>query len=553
MVTRLARGALAWAIASAVSIAACGGSGAGSPALGDAGTTGADGATQSDGGAPIDAGADFGKPCSAHAQCASDICLPVGRCSKPCDGRSDCPPAPEWQCTPSPMGGGRAYCACTPSGPEVCDGRDNDCDTIVDGPSATCPVVGNLCENAQCVCPPVNQCAGGCVDTTRDRTNCGSCGTQCAAVCVGSACRGVVGACASDSMTCVRTSDQAVRCFGDNMYGEIGDGTTVPRMTPTLNLAGPADLIACGGALACARRGDGSVRCWGSPTVGNGSIGISVTPVEIPALAGARGISIGSQHACAVRADGTVVCWGSNADLELGVATTDSCLAGVRSYDCSKTPVVAGVADVASVASGNGFTCVLHTNADVECWGSASRGSLGDRSTTARGPNGTAIVHGARQVAAGDASACVLMNDGTVRCWGEGTYGQLGYAPSGGACGTVCSDTPAEVTGLAGVVELAMNGAHVCARMGDGTVRCWGRDVDGECGVVANGTCSSAGCVASPTAVPGVTGVVGLALGGRTSFAIRADGSILGWGTDLAGVLGDGKTTARATPAPPSW
>jgi len=539
------------AIVAALACVACGGTNAAPPPAGDAGIA-SDAAAAPDAAPDAPAGGAFGDKCTSGVQCASGVCLPIGRCSKPCEGRSDCPPAPEWQCAPT--GGGRTYCACTPSGPDVCDGRDNDCDTIVDGPNTTCPNTGNVCQSGQCVCPPQNQCSGACVDTTSDRQNCGACGTTCTAVCASSKCRNVVEACATDYLTCARTDDGTIHCWGDNMFGQLGDGTTVAKLRPTANAAGPADALFCGADMACAKRGDGSVRCWGYPTIGNGTIGAAVAPTEVAALAGARILAVGNGHACFVRMDGKLACWGANPNMELGVTSSDSCQAGPSSFDCSFSPlVVPGVIDVAGIAIGSTHTCVRHTNGDVECWGAAAGGALGDGSTTSRGPTGVAVARGTRQVVAGSGATCVLMNDGTVRCWGSDGFGLLGAGGYSGNCGAHCSDFSVVIGGLTGVVELAMTGAVVCARMNDATMKCWGEDTRGQIGVDPTVSCPFGACVPTPTVVPRVAGVTAMAVGGRSTFAVLADGTMLGWGSDLYGALGDGMMMDRTMPASVRW
>lgn len=93
-----------------------------------------------DAAAAVDAGLGFGQPCSAHRECASGLCLASGICSKPCADGADCPGG-GWTCE-EVTGLGRR-CRCVPAGREVCNGRDDDCDTTVDN-DAPCPA-GETC------------------------------------------------------------------------------------------------------------------------------------------------------------------------------------------------------------------------------------------------------------------------------------------------------------------------------------------------------------------------------------------------------------------------
>jgi alpha-tubulin suppressor-like RCC1 family protein len=149
------------------------------------------------------------------------------------------------------------------------------------------------------------------------------------------------------------------------------------------------------------------------------------------------------------------------------------------------------------------------------------------------------------EVAVGGMSTCARTDPsagGEVLCWGDNYFGQLGLGTSGRDRGTL---RPIKIPGLRGVVQLAVRATHACARMLDGTVRCWGHDVDGEAG---QGTPKHT--VASPTEVPGVHDVVEIALGDAHVCARLASGSVLCWGDGGHGQLGDDTRSSRATPAP---
>jgi hypothetical protein len=149
------------------------------------------------------------------------------------------------------------------------------------------------------------------------------------------------------------------------------------------------------------------------------------------------------------------------------------------------------------------------------------------------------------EVAIGGTSTCARTDasaGGEVLCWGDNYFGQLGLGTSGRDRGTL---RPTKIPGLRGVVQLAVRATHACARMLDGTVRCWGHDVDGEAG---QGTPKHT--VATPTEVPGVRDVVEIALGDAHVCARLASGTVLCWGDGGRGQLGDDTRASRATPAP---
>lgn len=135
--------------------------------------------------------AGIGGRCAFDADCASGLCVGIGYCSASCAGAASCPPGPEWQCGAD---ADRAQvCLCTPSGPDVCDGRDNDCNGVVDdgaGAALGCPV-GSSCREGRCQCSRAATCDGRCTDLAGDRDNCGACGVACGPgdACLAGACR----------------------------------------------------------------------------------------------------------------------------------------------------------------------------------------------------------------------------------------------------------------------------------------------------------------------------------------------------------------------------
>src|SRR5262249_16263395 len=137
--------------------------------------------------------------------------------------------------------------------------------------------------------------------------------------------------------------------------------------------------------------------------------------------------------------------------------------------------------------------------------------------------------------------SCARMADGTVKCWGANGLGELGDGT------TTDRALPTTVPGLAGVAQLALGGQHSCARLDDGTVKCWGGNFSGELG---DGTTTAK---SKPTAVPGLTGVAKLALGGSAgvsahSCALMNDGTVKCWGYNGHGQLGDGTLVAKKVP-----
>jgi alpha-tubulin suppressor-like RCC1 family protein len=249
-------------------------------------------------------------------------------------------------------------------------------------------------------------------------------------------------------------------------------------------------------------------------------------------------------YTCALLTGGTLQCWGANGLGELGDGTAVDRI--------SPTPVPA-LSGVAQVALGGNHTCVLFQDGAVQCWGDNAYGQLGDGTTTNRlNPTAVPGLPGVAQIALGADHSCGLLTDGTVQCWGDNYYGQLGDGttpyPSGGI-GSCLGRTfyppldggtpperlrPVSVPGLSGVVQIALSGDSSCALLSDGTVQCWGDNTGGQLG---SGTSEN---FRSPTPVPGLSGVAQIALGVFHGCAVLTDGTLQCWGSNYYGQLGIG-------------
>src|SRR5437773_2188179 len=145
------------------------------------------------------------------------------------------------------------------------------------------------------------------------------------------------------------------------------------------------------------------------------------------------------------------------------------------------------------------------------------------------------------QAAAGDEFAGALLGDSTARCWGLGSSGQRGD-------GTFdkISTVPVAVVGITGAAAVSSGYEHACALLGDHSMRCWGRNVDGQLGngiplPAPPGTqCPSSWCSSTPVRVVEITSAAAITAGAYHTCALLPDRTVQCWGRNDDGQLGDG-------------
>lgn len=344
---------------------------------------------------------------------------------------------------------------------------------------------------------------------------------------------------------CAVKADETAWCWGSNNNGQLGDGTktnwTVPAAATALG-TGVADVSA-GRMYTCARMTDGRAYCWGANNwgqVGDGTTMERLTPVELVDLGTVKQIAAGYGHTCAVKTDGTVWCWGMNNWGELGDGT--SSIPGA--FSPVKASSFVGVA--LQVRVGEGHTCALRDDHTVWCWGLNNRGQLGVGSMTMSSSalQVTDLGASVAQIAAGAGNhTCGRMMDGTLWCWGRNEYGQLGTGVSDSSSWAL---SPVQAVSLGtSVMSVSAGYENACAIKDDGTLWCWGRNDEGQ---VGNGSVSGSGALATPAKIPGGT-FIEVAIGDHTTCARKPDSSVWCWGKNSSGQLGIGSMDDKTLPA----
>ena len=204
------------------------------------------------------------------------------------------------------------------------------------------------------------------------------------------------------------------------------------------------------------------------------------------------------------------------------------------------------------IAAGASYGVALKSNGTIWSWGLNDSGQLGNGMQAdsslpvpATIPTGSAFT----MVSAGRSHTVALRNDGTVYTWGENTYGQLGYTTTKDTFTQFPKPqlTPAKVTAtiITGVVAVAAGDSHTVVVKSDGTVWAWGLNYYGQLG---NGTTTNS---VTPVQVIGPSAAnpaIAVSAGTNHAIALMKDGTILAWGDNSSGQLGDGTTTQRLTP-----
>lgn len=339
--------------------------------------------------------------------------------------------------------------------------------------------------------------------------------------------------------TCALTIGGGVKCWGDNGYGQLGDGTTTISRTIPVDVMGLTSGVAAimtGYTHTCALTSGGGIKCWGFNglgQLGDGTIVDRHTPVDVVSLtSGMAAIAAGDTHTCALTIGGGVKCWGRNNHGQLGDGTT------INRY----TPItVSGLSSgVTAITAGGDYTCAVTTSRGVKCWGDNEWGQLGDGTTVNRYTpvDVSGLSSGVASITAGFYHTCALTNGGGMKCWGENGSGPLGDGTN------IDRYAPVDVVGLTnGVAAITTGSDHTCALTTSGGMKCWGYNIHGALGDGTNNTRFT------PVDVSGLSsGVVAITAGVYHTCALISSGGVKCWGDNIYGALGDGTTANRLTP-----
>lgn len=365
-----------------------------------------------------------------------------------------------------------------------------ECDEKGNARAVECPASAEPCAAATCqegVCSYRSA-----VDSTCGPGGSGRCNE-------GYACMGAnVRLSAIRQHTCMAAEDGKVWCWGDNFWGELGDGTVEDGTHPVMvrGLPGTAVDVSAGYAHTCALLDSGEAYCWGNNSGGQSAPDTTEDRIPAPRRVATdvhfSSIHAGQGHTCAITPEARVYCWGNTAAGQCGVEPTDTIQVGPTE--------IPGLDRVHALETVKNHICAVRTtDPTLVCWGSNQYLEDGGYTVGKLGPAAAnkeyssvpiPVNLGAKVVDVGMSyeSTYAVTEDGTTYGWGYNGSGQLG---NGSDEKTVAAPTPVMVSPgepLKGTINaLRTDGSDQCAEVeaDDSSSRylCWGMDHHGELGL----------------------------------------------------------------------
>lgn len=279
--------------------------------------------------------------------------------------------------------------------------------------------------------------------------------------------------------TCgIEEGTSAAYCWGYNGNGQLGDGTTTQRSSPTIVSGGFlwSKISAKGAYYSCGVRSNNSGYCWGyngTGAIGDGTTTDRLTPRLVNGGYAWSHISAGGRYAeygttCGVTTSNVGYCWGYNGYGEIGDNTTTQRLSPT---------LVSGAHAWSFIESGGIHSCGVTTGGDMYCWGYNGNGAIGDGTTTQR--NIPRLVNGGYSwsaVGVGQLHSCGLNTAGKMYCWGYNAYGQLGNG------NYVNQTAPVAVFGAKTWRKVMVGDTATCGITTQNALYCWGYNASGQLG-----------------------------------------------------------------------
>jgi len=342
---------------------------------------------------------------------------------------------------------------------------------------------------------------------------------------------------------CAILENQSMVCWGDNEYGQLGDGTTTGSAVPIyVNVATnetPVE-VTVGQVTACALMESGNIYCWGSGyygKMGDGEpwnddyVNTEMRQVLLPEGQGGQTVSISGGHICTILDNGDVYCWGRGNQGQLGNG-------GTSNRNIPTKVNLPGQRSAIAISTGTYMTCAITTDGMGYCWGENDEGQLGNGTTNSRRTSPAEVLFPSGytpvSISAGDDFACALMDNRKVMCWGENNDGRLGQGPLATDDETAPVWVSMENSETAHFLDIGTKSA--CMILDSGETKCWGTNEEGQIGQGDTDT----DYYSTPTEVNGSYDFVALSVNSDTICAIASNAEGYCWGDNEAGQTGRG-------------
>ncbi len=381
--------------------------------------------------------------------------------------------------------------------------------------------------------------------------------------------------------TCALYNEGSVKCWGLGSSGQLGNGATTNLADTTATLGGNLPFVNLGTGLTatsiatgyyhnCALLNTGAVKCWGQNTYGQlgtgnttsygsgaNQMGDNLPAVNLGTGKTATKIFAFGYMSCAILNDATTKCWGRNSTYQLGLGDIVNRGTAASQMGDSLPIVILGAGRTATkLVGGLDFACALLDNFTVKCWGANRYGQIGNDSTVTTGTsvanmNALPAINlgsNATELAGGYSHACAILSNGTAKCWGRNVKGQLGIDNGANTWGSAAGDMATlPIVKVTSYTPTFMYGGNqmTCAINSTGGVRCFGLGASGQMllGSIVN-IGDNNGEVAGLANVNLGTGVTAakLSVGFNHACVITNAKRIKCWGAVASGATGSGQT-----------
>ena len=346
-----------------------------------------------------------------------------------------------------------------------------------------------------------------------------------------------------DDYSAAITVDGCLYMWGDNYYGELGNGTNKNHIKLPIKIMDNVASVSLGYHHSAAITTDGSLYMWGyngQGQLGNGTYNDSNVPIKI--MDNVVSVSLGYYHSAAITTDGNLYMWGHNGFSQLGN--------GKSGYGVYETRPVKIMGDVVSVSLGYFHSSAITTDGSLYIWGDNTYGQLGngkgggDHWKYEEGIDSNVpikIMDNVASVNLGEVHSAAITTDGSLYMWGENYSGQLGNGKEGGDYSTydgeIDSNVPIKI--IDNIATVSLGHWYSAAITTDGSLYMWGLNEQGQLG---NGTTEN-----SNIPIKIMDNIASVSLEYNRSAAISTDGILYMWGAN-GGDFGNGTSKDSNVP-----